>query len=184
VADLRRPRFRCPCPCLSIRGRRSRLGIPFEQLNTRQGRRSGSRGFTLGARHGDPSGSSLTNTFAPTVDLIQAFDQTGPGCGGPGEVEVKARAVFKPSFYLGMLVRPVIVADQGRFTLGYSFARDSKKAMNSRWRWRLKQPPWTLPQSPQKMVKDRICLPFAAPMTMKSASAPSHTAIHSVRAIP
>ena len=45
-------------------------------------------------------------------DAEPAFDQIEPGGAGRGEVQMKARVVFKPGFYPGMLVSPVIVADQ------------------------------------------------------------------------
>ncbi len=45
-------------------------------------------------------------------DVESAFDQIQPGCAGRGEVQVKARMAFKPGFYPGVLVSPVIVADQ------------------------------------------------------------------------
>jgi hypothetical protein len=41
-----------------------------------------------------------------------ALDQIEPRGAGRGEVQVKPRRVLKLGFYLGMLVGPVVVADQ------------------------------------------------------------------------
>ena len=90
----------------------------------------------------------------------EALNHVEPGRRGRGEVQVEARMCPEPALYRRGLVSGIVVDDQMKIEIGGVCGSISlRKRRNSRWRWRGRHVPMTLPSS-MFSAANRVVVPL------------------------